>query len=58
VISLFKQSDFQERGEKMEERLSALFELRVGEMREESERMRVEMESLRSIVARVESDNT
>jgi len=43
VLSLFKQSDFQERGEKMEERLSALFELRVGEMKEESERMRGEM---------------
>jgi hypothetical protein len=81
VLSLFKQSDFQERGEKMEERLSALFELRVGEMRgemreemrEESERIKKElndkiekqreesekqMESLRSNMARVESDNT
>jgi len=59
VLSLFKQSDFQERGEKMEERLSALFELRVGEMREEMRKEindKIEKQRVESEKQRVECD--
>jgi hypothetical protein len=46
----------------MEERLSALFELKIEkvqqEMRGEMEKQKVEIDSLRSVVTRVESDNT